>query len=383
MTLEPTIDIARPAVDARSLRHAFDAPRAPTIGIEEELMLLDPQTLDLTPHCEQALATLAGDPRFKPELIAAQIETVTPPGCTVDDAAQVLREARRDLLSALQGRALAAGAGVHPFTAALGELNAAARYAELAEEYASIARRQLVFGLHVHVAISGAERAVAVHDALRSYLPDLAGLAANAPFQEGCDTGLASVRPTISAMLPRQGVPPALGSWDAFERALSWGEGAGILPAKQRWWWELRLHPTFGTIEVRVADAQTTVDDTAAYAAVVHALVTWLGERVDAGEQLAVAPTWRIAENRWWAARHGLDASLADLVTGEREPLRARLERLFDELAPVATRLACAPELERARALAAGAGGAARQRAVAARDGLHGLVAWLAGQLLA
>lgn len=365
------------------LRDVFDAPRAPTIGIEEELMLLDPTTLDLAPRCEQVLTGLVGDARFKPELIAAQIETVTPPRRTVADAAAVLRSARSDLLTALDGRALAAGAGVHPFTAALGELHAAARYHELATEFASIARRQLVFGLHVHVALGDADRAVAVHDALRSYLPDLAGLAANAPFHERRDSGLASVRPTISAMLPRQGVPPALGSWDAFEGALSWGEEAGVLPARRRWWWELRLHPTFGTIEVRVGDTQTTVDETAAYGAVVHCLVMWLAERAAAGEQLPVAPTWRIAENRWWAARHGLDASFADLVTGERKPLRARLERLFADLAPVAAQLGCERELEHARTLAAGPGGAARQRAVAERDGLEGLVAWLAGRFLA
>ncbi|MEA2418519.1 MAG: glutamate---cysteine ligase / carboxylate-amine ligase, partial [Thermoleophilaceae bacterium] len=216
------------------------------------------------------------------------------------------------------------------------------------------------------------------------YLPELAGRAANAPFHEGRDSGLASVRPTIAAMLPRQGVPPALGSWQAFERALSWGEEAGVLPAKRRWWWELRLHPTFGTIEVRVADTQTTVAETAAYAAVVHALVAWLAERVTAGETLPVAPTWRIAENRWWAARAGLDASFADLQTGAREPLRARLERLFDDLHPVAARLGCSAELERARALAAGPGGAGRQRAeAAARGDLHGLTSWLAGRLLA
>ncbi|MEA2194251.1 MAG: glutamate---cysteine ligase / carboxylate-amine ligase, partial [Solirubrobacteraceae bacterium] len=382
-TLEPTIDPALPAFDAPSLRAVFDAPRAPTVGIEEELMLLDPQTLDLAPRSAQALVALAGDTRFKPELIAAQIETVTPPRRTVADAAQMLRAARRDLVAALDGRALVAGAGAHPFSAALGELHGGARYTELASEFASVARRQLVFGLHVHVAVGGAERAVAVHDALRSYLPDLAGLAANAPFHEGRDSGLASVRPTIAAMLPRQGVPPALGSWDAFERALSWGARAGALPARQRWWWELRLHPTYGTIEVRVADTQTTVDEAAAYSAVVHALVTWLAERAAAGEALAVAPTWRIAENRWWAARDGLDASFADLVTGRREPLRVRLERLFDELAGVAARLGCAPELERARALAAGPGGAARQRAEAADGDLRRLVGWLAGRLLA
>ncbi|MEA2666057.1 MAG: glutamate---cysteine ligase / carboxylate-amine ligase [Candidatus Eremiobacteraeota bacterium] len=383
MTLEPTIDPASPALAGPSLRAVFDERKAPTIGVEEELMLLHPQTLDLQPSSEQALAVLAGDTRFKPELVAAQIETVTPPRRTVGDAAQVLREARRDLLAALDGGALVAGAGVHPFAAGLGELHSAARYTALAAEFASIARRQLVFGLHVHVAVTGAERAVAVHDALRSYLPDLAGLAANAPFHEGRDRGLASVRPTISGMLPRQGVPPVLGSWNDFERALSWGEGAGILPGKRRWWWELRLHPTFGTIEVRVGDTQTTVAETAAYAAVVHALVTWLAERAEAGETLPVAPTWRIAENRWLAARDGLEASLVDLETGAREPLRERLERLFDELAPVAARMGCAAELERARALAAGPGGAARQREEAARGGLDGLTAWLAGQLLA
>ena len=345
-------------------------------------MLLDPATLDLAPSIEQALAALAGDERFKAELIAAQIESVTPPCATVGAAAAVLREARQDLVAALEGRALVAGAGVHPFAAALGELHGAARYVGLAAEYASIARRQLVFGQHVHVVVCGAERAVAVHDALRSYLPDLAALAANAPFYEGRDSGLASVRPTIAAMLPRQGVPPSLGSWAAFERALQWGAGAGVLPQKGRWWWELRLHPVFGTIEIRVGDTQTTVGETAAYAAVVHALVTWLAERAAAGETLPVAPTWRIAENRWWAARDGLDASFADLVTGEREPVRDRLERLLDELAPVAARLGCAAELERARALVRGPGGAARQRAAAADAGLDGLAAWLAGRLL-
>jgi carboxylate-amine ligase len=361
----------------------FDAPRPRTVGLEEELMLLDPRTLDLAPRAEQALAALGGDTRFKPELPAAQIENITTPRDSVGAAAADLRAARRDLAAALDGHTLVAAAGVHPFAAALGELNTGRRYAELAEQFASIARRQLVFGLHVHVAVRGSDVALMVHDALRSYLPELAALAANGPFHEGRDSGLASVRPRIAAMLPRQGIPPALGSWAAFERALQWGTSAGALPDARRWWWELRLHPTFGTIEVRVADAQTTVGEVAACAAVVHALVTWLTERAAAGETLAVAPTWRIAENSFVAARDGLEAQFADLVTGEREPLRERLERLLEELAPVAARLGCQAELEHARALAAGPGGAARQRAVAARQGLDGLVAWLAGRLLA
>ena len=382
MTLEPTIDGITATHVAGALRAVFDSQRTLSVGLEEELMLLDPQTLDLAPCAQQALVALAGDIRFKPELPAAQIENVTVPRRTVGSAAADLRTGRGDLADALDGRAVVAAAGLHPFADALGELNVGPRYTELGEQFASIARRQLVFGLHVHVSVRGSDLAVAVHDALRSYLPELAALTANAPFHEGRDSGLASLRPRIAAMLPRQGVPPALGDWESFERALHWGASAGALPDARRWWWELRLHPTFGTIEVRVADAQTTVGETAAYAAVVHALVTWLAQRAADGEPLPVAPTWRITENSFVAGRDGLDAQLADLVTGEREPVRERLERLLDELAPVATQLACAAELEHARALAAGPGGAARQRTEAQRGGLDGLVAWLAGRLL-
>ena len=383
MTLEPTIDSSTATLGAEPRRVMFDAPRGPAVGLEEELMLLDPVTLDLLPCARAALRSLARDLRFKPELPAAQIESVTVPRRTVAAAAADLRAARQDLSTTLDGTARVAAAGAHPFASALGELNEGPRYEELAEEYASIARRQLVFGVHVHVAVAGSDLAVTVHDALRSYLPELTGLAANAPFYEGHDSGLASIRPRIAAMLPRQGVPPALGSWAAFERALQWGASAGTLPDARRWWWELRLHPTFGTIEVRVADAQTTVAETAALAAVVHALVTWLADRAAAGEPLPVAATWRIEDNSFIASRDGRDALLADLETGAREPLRERLERLFDDLAPVAMRLGCAAELERARVLARGPGGADRQRAVAARDGLDGLAAWLAERLTA
>jgi carboxylate-amine ligase len=379
---EPTTDPPAPEPAAAGARAAFESSRPCTVGLEEELMLLHPRTLDLEPCAGRAMDALGGDERFKLELPAAQLESVCAPVATVGKAAARLRDARRDLAAALDGQALVAGAGAHPFARAWGELNEGSRYEALAAEFASVARRQLVFGLHVHVAVDGADRAVAVHDALRSYLPDLAALGANAPFYEGRDSGLASVRPTISGMLPRQGVPPALGSWEAFEAALRWGARAGALPDVRRWWWELRLHPFFGTIEVRVADTQTTIGETAAVAAVVHALVGRLAARHAAGERLAVAPTWRIAENRWWATRDGLGARLADLETGVREPVRERLARLFDELSEMAQRLGCAAELELARGLLDGDGGAGNQRAAAGAGRLDRLVTWLAGRLL-
>jgi carboxylate-amine ligase len=370
------------ALTPEALRAAFEEPAPMTVGIEEELMLLDAHSLDLAPRAPEVLAATGGDPRFKPELPAAQVEIAVPPAATVPEAAAALAAARADLAAAAAPDARLAGAGAHPFAAPEGVVHPAPRYERLADEFGAVIRHQLLFGLHVHVAVRPAGRALAVYNALRSYLPDLAALAANAPHYAGRDTGLASVRPKIADILPRQGVPPEIPSWDALADYLRWGRASGTVPEPGQWWFELRLHLRYGTVELRVPDAQSTVADTAAVAAVAHALVAWLAERHDAGERLEVAPTWRIAENRWAACRHGADARLADLVTGETRPARERLDALLDELEPVAARLGCAAELGAARELAAD-NGAVRQRAVAAERGLHGLVEWLAERFLA
>jgi carboxylate-amine ligase len=360
-----------------NLRAAFDVDAPMTVGLEEELMVLDAATLDLAPRAAELLARVAGDPRYKPELPAAQLEIVVPPAATVREAAAALAAARAELAAAAGGSVLLAGAGAHPFAATAGVLSEGARYEALEREYGPIARRQLVFGLHVHVAVRPADRALAVYNALRSYLPLIAALAANAPFHGGADTGLASVRPTIAELLPRQGVPPPLASFEELEGAVRW---AGIDPTQ--WWWEARLHPLLGTVEVRVPDTQTTVAETAVVAAVVHALVTRLADRHEAGEALPVAPSWRIAENRWSACRHGLDGTMADLVTGDRRPTRDCEAELLDELAGAAERAGCAAEL----AVACGAlsvNGAIRQRELAVgRGDLTALARWLAARFL-
>nr|MBA3326994.1 YbdK family carboxylate-amine ligase [Solirubrobacterales bacterium] len=323
------------------LRAPFDAATPLTVGVEEELMLVDAETLDLAPRAPELLRALGGDERFKLELPAAQLEVITAPAARVSDAAGALARGRSDLATVAAAAGLRViGAGAHPFASAVGELNAGERYDATRAEYGEMAYRQLVCGLHVHVAVGDADRALAVHDSLRSHLPELAALAASAPFHEGRDTGLASMRPKIAELLPRQGVPPALGGWAAYAEALRWGRAAGGVPEPRRWWWELRLHPLHGTVEVRVPDTQATVAHAAALAGIVHALVAWLDERVAGGETLPVDATWRIGENRWSACRHGLEGTMADLVTGEREPTRARVMRLLDTLAPVAERLA-------------------------------------------
>ena len=335
---------------AAELRVAFERHSEVTVGLEEELMLLDASTLDLAPHAAEVVEGL-GDERFKIEMPAAQLEIVTVPHATVAEAATDLARARADLAAAVEGRFRLAGAGAHPFASGSGRLNRGPRYEAIEAEYAAVARRQLVFGLHVHVAVPGADRALAVYNALRSYLPLLAALGANAPFYEGADSGLASVRPRLSGLLPRQGVPPALESFEAYADALRW---CGFDDPRQ-WWWELRLHPLFGTVEVRVPDTQTTVEETAAIAETVHGLVTRLAERPE-----PVHDSWRIDQNRWSACRHGVEGEMTDFATGERRPTR----ELLAELGAQPTDLA------------------RRQREVAAERGQHGLVDWLAARFV-
>ena len=169
----------------------------------------------------------------------------------------------------------------------------------------------------------GADRALAVLNAVRSYLPDLAALAGNAPLHAGRDTGLASVRPEISGLLPRQGVPPAFSSWEAYADYLAWGRRGGLFPGEGEPWWEARGHDELGTIELRVPDAQTTADEAAGVLALGAGLIAWLAERHDAGEPLPVHDTIRIAENRWRALRHGL-GRLAARPRQRRAAARAR-----------------------------------------------------------
>ena len=362
----------------RSLGAAFDAIEPLTIGVEEEIMLLDAETLQPAPRAAQLLGALGGDPHFKLELPATQLELVTPASRSVPELAASLRAARRDVRTAAGGIGLLAmSAAAHPFAAPTAQLNEDARCDALRAHFGAVVDVQQVCGLHVHVAVGGADTTIAVHDMLRAYLPELTALAAAAPFYGGADSGLASVRSRIAGLLPRQGLPPALGDMAGYARALQWLASGGVPPPARRWWWELRPHPTFGTLEVRVCDAQASASDSAALAAVVHALVAALRERCLAGERAAPTPPWQIEENSWSACRHGVGGTMADLQTGEPHPTRERLERMLDMVQPVGQSLGCAFELHEARLLLRAGGMPPAHRALAAERGVVGLVASL------
>jgi carboxylate-amine ligase len=364
---------------AAAMRRRFDETGGLTVGVEEETMLLDPETLDLAPVAREVLIRLGGDPRFKAELPAAQLEIVTAPESSASAAVAQLAAARHDLAKAADGLAVPAVAGAHPFAQAHGVLSRGPRYDEIRKEYGPVANRQLVASLQIHVAVGGADRSLAVYNALRCLLPELTALSANAPFYEGVDSGLATVRPGICVQLPRQGVPPVLRSWKQWAAELEWGAAAGALPDASRWWWELRPHLEHGTLELRVADAQTTLDEAAGVIAFTQALVASLAERHDAADPLPDVPTWRIEENRWSALRHGLDGSLADLHSGRPQLTRERLLQLLDDVEPAARRLGSAELLVHTRA-SISRNGAIRQRSACRSVGIRGLAGWLAGR---
>jgi len=373
---QPPAWLDAPPVTLAEWHAAFDHAVPFTVGVEHELMLVDPTSLDLAPAAHEVLASLADDDRFSPELRAEQIEIVTPVCPSAADACRQLGAAARDLVGRLDGRYRLLAAGTHPFSTRHAEITDAARYRQIADEYTFVATRSLVCGLHVHVAVSGHERALAVYNALRSYLPELAALGANSAFVDGFDTGMASIRPKLNEAFPRSGIPPALASWQELVDYVDWGRSGGLFPDASHCWWEMRPHPVHGTIEIRVADTQTRIADATAIVAAIQALAAMLAGRYDAGRPLPQHPTHWITENAWRAHRYGVRGWLVDLDTGRRVATRERLAALLDELEPYAEALGAAEQLRDARALVVG-NGADRQRYVAEREGLHGLVRWL------
>jgi carboxylate-amine ligase len=365
-------------LDVAELRALFDGRTGSTIGMEEELMLLDPETLEVAPS-EAALSVLDGDPRYAAELRQGQVEIRTPVCGNAVAAALCLADAALHLSEVLSGVAVLASSGTHPFSSAWGDISRGERYRKLADEFPQAAHGHLPSGLHVHVSVAGADRALAVYNAARSFLPELTALAANSPFLDGQDTGLASARSQLTLAYHRAGVPPAFRSWEAYVEFVDWGRRGGVFPDAGHLWWDLRPHPRFGTLELRSPDSQTRVEDAAAVAALYQCLLAWLASRFDEREELAVHDTSRIAENVWRASRYGTRGHMVDLVTGEEQETRARIGALLELLEPTAERYGTTWALLSANTLLAD-NGADRQRYVAAEHGLKGLTRWLAGE---
>jgi glutamate---cysteine ligase / carboxylate-amine ligase len=370
-----TIELGGTEALASAYERGYAQSDVLTIGIEEELILVDPESLEPIEAIELVLGA-APDPRVTAEFRAAQVELVTSAGVTVAELRAELAAARGRMIDALAGRVRLMGAGTHPSSTGPAQITDRPRYRQIAAELPWVLRRGLPSGLHVHVGLGDADEALAVYNAARAYLPELAALSANSPFFEGSDAQLASTRLKLVEDHPRSGIPPAFASWRELAAFVSWGSEGGHFSDVTYLWWDLRLRPDLGTIEFRIADSQYSLDHTAAVAAVIQSLVSALRLRVRSGERLPTYATHVLNENRWRAVRDGLDGELADLATGERAPARARIAALLLELEPYADELGCSDELELAWPMLV-RNGARRQRAIASTRGLDGLLAWL------
>jgi carboxylate-amine ligase len=345
-----------------SIEHRFTGPSY-TLGIEEELMIVDQRSFDLVNAIEGVLEDADGDSAVKPELMESVLEIATRPHPNTAAAGEELRALRRRVIEMTAARGLAIGsAGTHPF--AMWEdqrIVARSRYRDLISALRFVARQELIFGMHVHVGLDDPDKAIHVANGMRVHLPVLLALSANSPFWRADGTGLASVRTPIFRAFPRVGVPPSYRDWADYEREIGFMIRSGVMEDYTYLWYDVRPHPNFGTVEIRVCDAQTRVEHTLALAALIQAMVRELAEHFEAGRTLADYPWQMLDENKWLAARHGLDGELVDLPSSERVGARTLARRLLDRLREHAQDLGSAADLEGVEDLLAKGNGAARQ----------------------
>ena len=343
------------------MEHHFTGPSY-TIGIEEELMICDARSFDLVNAIESLLED-APEGEIKPELMESVLEISTDPCANTGEAGEQLRALRRQVKEAAARRELVIGsAGTHPF--AMWEdqrIVARPRYRDLISALRFVARQEIIFGQHVHVGLDDPDKAIHVANGMRVHLAVLLALSANSPFWRAQATGLLSARTPIFRQFPRVGIPPAWESWHEYEREIEFMIASGVMEDYTYLWYDVRPHPALGTVEIRVCDSQTRVEHTLGLTALIQAMVRELSEHHDSGAPLAAYPWQMLDENKWLAARHGLDGELVDLPSSDRVATKALARRLVDRLRDHAVDLGSAAELDAVEDLVARGNGAARQ----------------------
>jgi glutamate---cysteine ligase / carboxylate-amine ligase len=350
-----------------------------TVGIEEELMLVDAETLDLAQGIESIRGDLGEEfeQRVKPELMQSVLEIATVPHKTVADAGLELRSLRETVREVAERHAmLIAASGTHPTARWQDQLIVEEpRYQKLVAELGYIARRELIFGTHVHVGVTGPNKAIYIADGIRKHLPLLLALSANSPLWQGEVTGMMSSRTPVFRAFPRVGIPPHYGSWEIYSSRVNLLTQAGVIPDYTFLWFDVRPHPKLGTVEVRVFDQQTRLDNTVALAALVVALVHRYSTLFDQEAALVEVPTELIDDNKVRAALRGTDGELVDLPKPEQRKATEMASRLLDELREHAQEVGCEQEMEGVRVLIEGGTGAHRQLEVLEQRGdVAGLV---------
>ena len=332
-------------------REQFEAGRDFTVAVEEEFAILDPGTLDLTSRFEGLQEAARGsqlEEHLAGELISSEVEVRTGRCEDFAEAAGRLDLRRHQLGDLAESAGVALGAtGTHPWSPWQEQrIIDTPHYRRNEEILGYVVWRNNSFGLHVHVGIRGADRAVRVCSTLRNYLPELLALSTSSPFVEGVDTHLHSARTQIfTRMFPRCGVPDVFADWAEYERYVRFLYSTGSIDELTQLWWSVRPHFEFPTVEIRICDAQPDPTEAKGLAALAYALTARIARALDEGEPLPAHPHRLIEENLWRAIRYGLSGELIDLETGEVRPARAALELLCEWVLPVAEELGAAPYL--------------------------------------
>jgi len=332
-------------------REAFESGTDFTVAVEEEFALLDHHSLDLSNRFEEVQAAGAGtglEPHLVGELIASEAEVRTGRCENFAEAAAVMVERRAQLHAITRELGLSLGAtGTHPWARWQDQrIIDTPHYRRNDELLRYVVWRNNTFGLHVHVGIRGGDRAIAVNNAMRRFLPELLALSASSPFAEQVDTGLHSARTQIfTRTFPRCGIPDAYDGWQGFEDYVSFLYRTGSITEHTQLWWSVRPHLAYPTVEIRIADAQPDLAEAQALAALSYALAVRCARAHDEGEPLPDLPHRLLEENLWRAIRWGLSGELIDFDRGEPVPARARIEALIEWVAPVAEETGAAPFL--------------------------------------
>ncbi|MEA2179178.1 MAG: glutamate---cysteine ligase / carboxylate-amine ligase [Solirubrobacteraceae bacterium] len=338
-------------IDIAAARATFDESTDFTVGLEEEFAILDPVTLDLVPRFEELRdAAAQEDPvlhaQITGELISSEIEIVSGRGEDIHDAIARQRDIRRRLFLLARSRDLALGAtATHPWADYREQRNIdTEHYRRVVDGLGYVARRNNTFSLHVHVGVNGADRAVRTADRLRPVLPVLLAYSANSPFVDGRDAGLHSARTqTFTRMFPRCGVPDAYGSWAAYQEYIDLLVRTRSVVEYTQVWWSVRPHFTYGTVEVRICDAQSTAAESEALASLVVSCVAQAARDVEEGVPFTDPAARFIEENTWRAVRHGMEGPLLDLEAGIEIPAAAAVDALAEWTTPVRAELGIDP----------------------------------------
>lgn len=361
--------------NAGRVRIDFRGSPDPTLGVEWELGLVDRRSRDLRNDADELFAAAAGrlpDPaKLHKELLRNTVEAVTGVCRTVAEAMGDLRATVEAVVPVADGLDLDLyGAGTHPFASwTTQQLTEGHRYAELINRTQWWGRQMLIWGVHVHVGLPERDRVMPVLSALLTYYPHLQALSASSPIWAGTDTGYASNRALMFQQLPTAGLPFQFQTWAEFESFAQDQLTTGVIDELSEIRWDVRPAPHLGTLENRVCDGVSNLTELAALTALCHCLVVDLDERVARGERLAVLPPWHVQENKWRAARYGLDAIVILDADSSERLVTDDLVDLVARLAPVAERLGCAEELQGVLALVERGASYQRQRAVAERTG--------------